>query len=1191
MKVNFIAAIMCGLVLMSQAAETVKGRYVRVELPGDGRYLSLAEVEVFSEDKNIAPQGKATQSSLWGSGTAGLAIDGDTSGDYGEGTITHTAKSTNPWWELDLGAEKTISSVAVWNRDGCSERLDGFRLQVLDANRRETLMASVPKAGRKMDISTDGSVKTTAPVAQVSKKAASNRLAAHMAVFSPDAMERAIKDMAATWPERFKDVDELLAEVEACRKLKDDASKAEEILAFQREVLTRNPLLDFDQLLFVRRDAGSFGKSLPANWQSNSSIPKTGYDNEIAVVSIRDSERTRSLYRPASGAYVGEVDLHFSADKMLFSSVAENGAWHVFEVGVDGEGLRQVTQTPEVNVNNYDACYLPDGRVLFTSTAPMVAVPCVNGNSPVATLFIADADGQNMRQLCFDQEHSWSPQVMADGRILYQRWEYADLPHSNSRILFTMNPDGTNQRAIYGSNSWWPNSCFYARPVPGHSSLIAGIVTGHHGHRRMGELVLFDTFKGYMEADGVVQRIPGYGKKVEAKVADRLANGSHPLFLHPYPLSDKYFLVSAQVANGEWGIYLVDVFDNMTLIRSEPGYALLEPVPLQETETPPVRPDQVDLDSKEATVFISDIYEGPGLDGIPRGAVKNLRIYTYTFGYNKIGGLLGTIGADGPWDMRRILGTVPVESDGSAAFKVPANTPIALQPLDSEGKALQVMRSWFTAMPGERLSCVGCHEPPNAGPPVRRSTAALKAPAQIVPWRGPARNFSFAREVQPVIDRYCIGCHDGEPRDDGKQIPSLRSDRSVAFVSKTPGSAGGAKFSEAYFTLHGYLRRPGEESGMRMHSPMDFHADTTELFMMLNNGHHGVELDEEAMDRLITWFDLNAPYYGRWSEFGHTPAVAKEAERAGLRARYANVDENHEHLEDAPLSKVEFIRPRPVPPKADARVSCSVAQAPRKEAMSLDLGNGVALKLTHVPAGKLSKGAKAEEFKKGFWMACNEITNEQFRQFDPTHDSMEEPRHGYQFGVTGYPVNDPDQPAVRLSWQQANAFCEWLSEKSGKKVSLPSETEWEWACRAGASTPFSFGGLDADFTAHANLADETLLWFIGDPYTQDPAAGYARSLKKYKELAGSHNDWIPRSDLNDGGFVSEPVGKYKPNAWGLYDMHGNVAEWTATGANGRKVVRGGSWYDRPKYATATASRTYRDYQRVYNVGFRVLVGE
>jgi len=1190
MRIILMMGVLCGAAVISQAAETVKGRYVRVELPGDGRYLSLSEVEVFSGRKNIAPKGKATQSSLWGRGVAQLAIDGNTSGEYGDGTITHTAKSTNPWWELDLGRETDVSKVTVWNRASIGERLDGFRLLVLDASRSQTLTASVPKAGRKMDIATDGTVKTTSVKTVPSKNSAAKGLAAHIAVFDPDAMVRAIKDMAATWPERFKDVDELLAGVEKCRALKDDASKAEEILAFQREVLTRNPLLDFDELLFVRRDTKMFGKSLPANWQSNSSISKTGYDNEIAVLSIREPEKTRQLHRPDGGAYVGEVDLHFNADKMLFSSIGENGAWHVFEIGADGKGLRRVTQTTEVNVNNYDPCYLPDGRILFTSTAPMVAVPCVNGNSPVATLFISDKNGGDMRQLCFDQEHSWSPQVMADGRVLYQRWEYADLAHSNSRILFTMNPDGTNQRAIYGSNSWWPNSCFYARPVPGHPSLIVGIVTGHHGCRRMGELVLFDTFKGYMEADGVVQRIPGYGKPVDPKVADRLVNGSYPLFLHPYPLSDKYFLVSAEISKGEWGIYLVDVFDNMTLIKSEPGYALLEPVPLQKTKMPPARPDKVNLESKDATVFISDIYEGPGLEGIPRGVVKKLRVYTYTFGYNQIGGLLGTIGADGPWDMRRILGTVPVESDGSAAFTVPANTPLALQPLDDEGKALQVMRSWFTAMPGENLSCIGCHEPPDAGPPVRRSIAAQKAPSKITPWYGPARNFEFAREVQPVLDRYCGGCHDGEPRDDGKQLPSLRGDRSVKFVSKTPGSRG-ATFSEAYVSLHGYLRRPGEESGMRLHSPMEFHADNTELFMMLNSGHHGVELSAEAMDRLITWFDLNAPFYGRWSEYGHTPAAAKEAERAEMRARYANVHEDHEHIDDAPPSKVEFIRPKRVQPKAEEKVSCSVARAPREEARTLDLGNGVSLSLSYVPAGKLSKGAKAEEFKRGFWMGSYEITNEQFRQFDPAHDSMEEPRHGYQFGITGYPVNDPDQPAVRLSWQQAAAFCRWLSDKSGKSVSLPSEAQWEWACRAGASTPFSFGELDADFTEYANLADETLVWFIGDPYTQDPAAGYQKSLKRYKELKGSDNDWIPRSDLNDGGFVSEPVGKYKPNAWGLYDMHGNVAEWTASDANGQKIVRGGSWYDRPKYATATFRRPYRDYQRVYNVGFRVVVEE
>ncbi|MDH3982521.1 MAG: hypothetical protein OES84_06410, partial [Kiritimatiellaceae bacterium] len=510
-----------------------------------------------------------------------------------------------------------------------------------------------------------------------------------MAVFNPDAMERAIKDMATTWPDCFEDADDLLAKVEAYRALKNDPSKAKEILAFQREVLTRNPLLDFDQLLYVRRDINSFGMSLPKNWNSNSNIPKKGYDNEIAQLSIKEPSKTVPIYRPADGAFVGDVDLHFDADKMLFSSVAENGAWHVFEAGVDGKNVRQVTQTTEANVNNYDSCYLPDGRILFTSTAPMVAVPCVRGKSPVATLFIADSDGQNMRQLCFDQEHSWNPQVMADGRILYLRWEYADLAHSNSRILFTMNPDGTNQRAIYGSNSWWPNSFFYARQTPGSSEKIVGIVSGHHGKHRMGELVLIDTSKGSQEADGVVQRIPGYGKKVEPIVADRLVDGSYPQFLHPYPLSDKYFLVSAEIAKSEWGIYLVDVFDNMTLIKSEPGYALLEPVPLQKTQTPDVRVNKVDLARKDSTIFISDIYEGPGLAGVPRGTVKNLRIYTYTFGYNQIGGLLGTIGADGPWDMRRILGTVPVESDGSAVFTVPANTPITLQPLDAEGKALQ----------------------------------------------------------------------------------------------------------------------------------------------------------------------------------------------------------------------------------------------------------------------------------------------------------------------------------------------------------------------------------------------------------------------------------------------------------------------------------------------------------------------
>ena len=107
----------------------------------------------------------------------------------------------------------------------------------------------------------------------------------------------------------------------------------------------------------------------------------------------------------------------------------------------------------------------------------------------------------------------------------------------------------------------------------------------------MGELIIFDPAKGRFEADGVVQRIPGYGEKVEPKIVDQLVNGSWPKFLHPYPLSDKYFLVSSQpTSRSNWGVYLVDIFDNMLLLKDMSGNALLEPLPLRPTKRPPVIP-------------------------------------------------------------------------------------------------------------------------------------------------------------------------------------------------------------------------------------------------------------------------------------------------------------------------------------------------------------------------------------------------------------------------------------------------------------------------------------------------------------------------------------------------------------------------------------------------------------------------
>ena len=993
-----------------------------------------------------------------------------------------------------------------------------------------------------------------------------------------------------------------------------------------RALALANPLLDVEKLLLVRRGGKSLG--LPANWQSNSSLRPGGYDNDLAVVTgFRSADslgRLTTFFRPDGGKFVGDVDLHFDATRMLFSMPGKDGKWQVWELLADGLGLRELTLIDQPDVSNYDACYLPGGDIVFNSTAPFIGVPCVRGNSHVTNLYLWQAATGKVRRLTFDQEHNWCPTVLPNGRVMYLRWEYSGLPHSNSRILFDMNPDGTGQMALYGSNSYWPNSLFYARPVPGQATVVAGIVTGHHGVARMGELVLFDPAKGRHEADGVVQRIPGYGKPVEPLIRDRLVDASWPKFLHPFPLDARYFLAACKpTPRSDWGLYLVDVFDNMVLLAAEDGYALLEPIPLRPTPQPPVVAGKVDPSRSDAVVFLSNVYRGGGLAGVPKGTVKRLRVFTYHFSYHGIGGLLGVVGADGPWDVKRVLGTVRVEPDGSALFRVPANTPISIQPLDEDGRALQVMRSWFVGMPGEIVSCVGCHEQARETPPVALGEALRREPAAIEPWRGPVRGFSYAREVQPMIDRHCVGCHSPAAggRFDAAKMPDLRGVPIAGWKIQHKGNGGGdsGNFTVGYHELARHVRRPGIESNIHMLAPMEYHASTTELAQMLRGGHHGVTLDEEAWDRLITWIDLNCPFHGTWGEAVGGRRVGTQADRREEMLRlYAGLTVREEAIPPAAQGPVEPVLPGPVaPPAVPPAVECpgwpfDAAEATRRQkalgefTRTVDLGDGVTMELALVPGGQFVMGTIAGprdeqpparvRINRPFWVGRCEVTNEQFARFDPLHDSRVESKHGYQFGIHGYPANTPRQPVVRVSWRQAAAFCDWLTKRSnsGLRFSLPTECQWEYACRAGSGEAFSHGGLDVDFSKLANLGDAKLSELAGDPYTD------AVPMKNPNRF----DDWVPKdARFNDGALISVPVGGYQPNAWGLHDMHGNVAEWTLSllrpypcraddgrndpAASGERVVRGGSWYDRPSRCRSAFRLAYKPYQPVFNVGFRV----
>jgi len=1033
---------------------------------------------------------------------------------------------------------------------------------------------------------------------------------ARIATLNIEALKRAVDDLEKSFPgyaEKAPAFRQRIAEAEAAApalraRLEQGDEQAlpevEGLLSALREPLLSNPLLDFDEILLVKRRADQLG--LPQNWQGNCAVPAFGYDNEIDAMNLASGE-LRTLYRPERNAFVGDVDLHFDASRMLFSMPGTHDRWQIWEIGADGSGLHQVTPGEEPDVNNYDACYLPNGRIVFDSTRCFQGIPCVGGGDAVANLFLLDPATQGIRQLCFDQDHNWCPTVLNNGRVMFSRWEYSDTPHYFSRLVFHMNPDGTNQMEYYGSNSFWPNSTFYARPIPNHPTQFIAIVSGHHGVPRMGELTLFDPALGRFEGDGIVQRIPGYGQKVEPVIMDQLVNDSWPRFLHPYPLSDKYFLVSCQRdPSAPWSLYLVDVFDNMTMLKEIPGYALFEPVPLRATTPPPIVPDKVRLDQDQATVYLADVYYGQGLAGVPRGSVKALRLYEFHYTYPQMGGHVN-VAVEGGWDVHRILGTVPVCEDGSAFFKVPANTPIAVQPLDERGRALQLMRSWFAAMPGEVLSCVGCHERQNESAPLRKTLAARQAPSDIAPWYGPARGFSFKRDLQPVLCKHCVGCHDGSKEGRPDFSPKERN--------------GWNNFTPAYLALHPYVRRPGPESDYHMQVPLEFFADTSELVQMIEKGHHGVKLDAEAWDRLITWIDLNVPDHGTWHEHRDIPADFHER-RLAMRRQYANRPEDPEVIPELPPLDTAFVKPletpRPeiAPPVCpdwpfDAGQAGQRQQAAGSEAQRmLDLGDDVTMQVALVPAGEFVMGEAngcLDEFPPGpvriaqpFWMGVTEVTNAQYAQFDPLHRSGYLDQHNKDHTLRGYTAEEPEQPVIRITWDEARAFCAWLSERTGLDCRLPTEAEWEWACRAGAATPLAWGDLDTDFGLFANLADLSVKRLAVAGINPQPIAN-----------PGPFEDFLPKdARFDDGERLMCAVGKYQPNPWGLHDMHGNVAEWTLSafraypyvdddGRNAldngeRKAVRGGSWRDRPKRARSAFRLAYEPWRRVFDVGFRVV---
>ena len=622
----------------------------------------------------------------------------------------------------------------------------------------------------------------------------------------------------------------------------------------------------------------------------------------LCVLELSGSRPTmRALIEDANGV-IRDPDVSFDGRRILFAWKKSDlqDDYHLYEMDAASGSVRQVTSG--LGFADYEGCYLPDGTLLFNSTRCVQTVDC--WWTEVSNLYTCDADGRYLRRLTFDQVHDNYPAVLDDGRVVYTRWDYNDRGQIYPQGLFQMNPDGTGQSEFYGNNSWFPTTILHARGIPGTEKVVA-ILTGHHS-RQTGKLAVIDPARGRQENAGVqlvapvrhtpAERIDAYGQDGE-------------LFQYPYPLSETEFLVSYAPLGWQhprFGLYFMTSDGRREWLASDAKISCNQPVPLASRPVPPARPSAVDYRQDEGIYYMQDIYAGPGLAGVPRGTIKKLRVVALDFRAAGVGdnGSQGPAGGalsstpvsigNGAWDPKIVLGEAAVHEDGSALFAVPARTPVYFQAIDGKGRAVQTMRSWSTLQPGEKASCVGCHEAKNSVPPLAPTPQAMQAGVErLNGFYGPPRGFSYPKEIQPIWDRHCVRCHnlpvDFSQSRPGRQLVLTGSGgKDTAFSlrgEEVVDPLAHRKWSESYLALTRSVPQKGGPQNARFTGHTNewvtwvgvqsvpsmlppYFAGSTQsgLLTLLEQGHHDVKLSREEFEKISCWIDLLVPFCGDYTE-------------------------------------------------------------------------------------------------------------------------------------------------------------------------------------------------------------------------------------------------------------------------------------------------------------------------------------
>ncbi|MBR5415767.1 MAG: SUMF1/EgtB/PvdO family nonheme iron enzyme [Thermoguttaceae bacterium] len=955
--------------------------------------------------------------------------------------------------------------------------------------------------------------------------------------------------------------------------------------------------------------------------------PTISFDGKKVLFSFRPSK--------ACDYHIGELELDFDRQPIVITEKTDTASI---------PGFRQITFLD--GVSDIDPIYLPDGRILFSSTREPKY--CMCNRHIMANLCVMNSDGSNVEQIGRNTLFEGHPSLMSDGRILYDRWEYVDRDFGDAQGIWVANPDGTKHEIYWGNNTASPGGVIDARVLPGSDSVFICIFSSCHD-RPWGAAALVDRRAGIDGKDAVLMTWPPETREwvvTDPHPADPIRpitiydtfGGSPRKFEDPWPITDDFFLAAGVVEGEQTGIWGLDTDGRMVLLHDDPE-SCFDPMPIASSTPPPVIGNRVDLSKKTGTFVVSNVYEGFGMNGVAPGSVKYLRIVespekrVWTREYWETTGAQAPAMAWNDFNNKRILGTVPVAADGSVAFEVPAERFVYFQLLDENKMLIQSMRSGIMVRPGETNACVGCHEDRLTAPASANLSASSIAgkTEKPVPWYGPERMFSYIDEVQPVFDRYCVACHDYD-KPAGKKLVLAR-DRGVVFNA-----------SYSAIRLNDYVRVPGAGPHNTLR-PYEWGSTVSRLGKILMTGHPdpmidrqrremGLWLDKdsdpEAFERVVTWIDINAPYYPYYGsayrdhDYGRSPispgALRRLMELTGENRWDISLDVSFDRPEMSPcLAKIEtpsgrdealaIIREgksalrrndrgesldwRATSPveifqeakyrelarlQTDVRraildgekvfdrdstislpppsVADAVARAPSetdiprgKEAGELLVLNlaGSEYRLRWCPPGSFVAGSPADEPGHnsdeterevridGFWILETELLQSMWRGV-----MTEIPAPSYFVG--------DDMPVDWVSWEECRDFCRELSEKEGLSVRLPTEEEWEYACRAGSTGPYAGSG---------SLAETGWSW-------------------------------------NDRRFAPLTARGKAPNAWGIYDMHGNVWEWCENlyadrRADGARVIRGGSTLSGAAQCRSAYRAPSNPLTGFYNLGFRIVI--